>query len=270
MEVSHLWEAWSWKKKLNGRDSRGGIGITFYQLFQFQQPAPLYNAPHTGNKKAPHTLCAKPTPSHWKWRKTCLQGQQIPPGCLFETLISQKWLKVLGSKPIYPTRSPKLLLNVVHDRTPKSKGSKVVIIFLHLMWFCPCWGGTLFWPKVNIQYLPEQVASYTSYFFPNWEPHAKFQAILTGRFWDLWKKYHFLGMGAPHYTRRQTGPSPAGNDKRFDKIRKKPWSWPPSGNWGRPVALFGIRRRRACLGMPTDGGRWCEYVALTLVMFEWK
>ena len=24
---------------------------------------------------------------------------------------------------------------------------------------------------------------------------------------------------------------------------------------GRPVALFGIRRRRACLGMPTDGGR---------------
>ena len=35
-------------------------------------------------------------------------------------------------------------------------------------------------------------------------------------------------MGAPHYTRRQTGPSPAGNDKRFDKIRKKPWSWPPS------------------------------------------
>ena len=97
------------------------------------------------------------------------------------------------------------------------------------MWFCPCWGGTLFWPKVNIQYLPEQVASYTSYFFPNWEPHAKFQAILTGRFWDLWKKYHFLGMGAPHYTRRQTGPSPAGNDKGFDKIRKKPWSWPPSG-----------------------------------------
>ena len=88
-------------------------------------------------------------------------------------------------------------------------------------------GGTLFWPKVNIQYLPEQVASYTSYFFPNWEPHAKFQAILMGRFWDLWKKYHFLGMGAPHYTRRQTGPSPAGNDKRFDKIRKKPWSWPP-------------------------------------------
>ena len=32
-------------------------------------------------------------------------------------------------------------------------------------------------------------------------------------------------------------------------------SGPPSGNWGRPVALFGIRRRRACLGMPTDGGR---------------
>ena len=216
------------EKKLNGRDSRGGIGITFYQLFQFQQPAPLYNAPQTGNKKAPHTRCANSTPSHWKWRKTCLQGQHIPPGCLFETLISQKWLKVLGSKPIYPTRSPKLLLNVVHDRTPKSKGSKVVIIFLHLMWFCPCWGGTLFWPKVNIQYLPEQVASYTSYFFPNWEPHAKFQAILMGRFWDLWKKYHFLGMGAPHYTRRQTGPSPAGNDKRFDKIRKKPWSWPPS------------------------------------------
>ena len=31
---------------------------------------------------------------------------------------------------------------------------------------------------------------------------------------------------------------------------------PAPSKCGRPVALFGIRRRRACLGMPTDGGSW--------------
>ena len=32
---------------------------------------------------------------------------------------------------------------------------------------------------------------------------------------------------------------------------------------GRRWSGFVIRRRRACLGMPTDGGRWYECVELT-------
>ena len=46
------------------------------------------------------------------------------------------------------------------------------------------------------------------------------------------------------------GPSPS-----WQRIEWKKNSRPPS-KCGRPVALFGIRRRRACLGMPTDGGSW--------------
>ena len=28
---------------------------------------------------------------------------------------------------------------------------------------------------------------------------------------------------------------------------------------------FGIRRRRACLGMPTDGGRWCKVCGVDII-----
>ena len=44
-------------------------------------------------------------------------------------------------------------------------------------------------------------------------------------------------------------------------VRKTP---APSGY--RVRIYLAICRRRACLGMPTDGGRWCKDGALTLVM----
>ena len=34
------------------------------------------------------------------------------------------------------------------------------------------------------------------------------------------------------------------------------------------MGTFDISRPRACLGMPTDGGRRCGYVALTLMMIS--
>ena len=44
------------------------------------------------------------------------------------------------------------------------------------------------------------------------------------------------------------GPSPS-----WQRIEQKKNSRPPSGY--RAYVYLGIRRRRACLGMPTDGGR---------------
>ena len=52
---------------------------------------------------------------------------------------------------------------------------------------------------------------------------------------------YFHQVGAGPYPRIRAK-SPSKRRGHLDKI-------------GRPVALFGIRRRRACLGMPTDGGR---------------
>ena len=39
----------------------------------------------------------------------------------------------------------------------------------------------------------------------------------------------------------------------------------------RVYVYLGIRRRRACLGMPTDGGRWCWYVGVSwnVVKYQW-
>ena len=58
-------------------------------------------------------------------------------------------------------------------------------------------------------------------------------------------------------SRRRTLPAPPWL-KLVEKTR------PPSGY--RVRIYFAIRRRRACLGMPTDGGRWCVWGALTLEM----
>ena len=58
-----------------------------------------------------------------------------------------------------------------------------------------------------------------------------------------------LGVGEPETQERARGPT---HTRHFLERIEIP---APSGNWGRPVALFGIHRRRACLGMPTDGGR---------------
>ena len=58
-----------------------------------------------------------------------------------------------------------------------------------------------------------------------------------------------LGVGEPETQERARGPT---HTRHFlERIEI-----PAPSKWGRPVALFGIRRRRACLGMPTDGGRW--------------
>ena len=59
----------------------------------------------------------------------------------------------------------------------------------------------------------------------------------------------YLGVGKPKTQERARGPT---HTRRIPYRMEIP---APSGNWGRQVALFGIRRRRACLGMPTDGGR---------------
>ena len=63
---------------------------------------------------------------------------------------------------------------------------------------------------------------------------------------------------APRYPKLGTGPSPASPYFNVltgtDHLAK---------DCGRRLSGFVIRRRRACLGMPTDGGRWYESVALT-------
>ena len=47
-----------------------------------------------------------------------------------------------------------------------------------------------------------------------------------------------------------------------DSSKKKVGVTPPhlaaNALGGVVLKEFGIRRRRACLGMPTDGGRWCK------------
>ena len=79
------------------------------------------------------------------------------------------------------------------------------------------------------------------------EPHAKFQQNRMGGFRDrcfegVFYEVSFLSWGAGSGS-LPTRPEEVGRcPDHLEKI-------------GRPVALMGIRRRRACLGMPTDGGR---------------
>ena len=56
---------------------------------------------------------------------------------------------------------------------------------------------------------------------------------------------------APRYPKLGTGPSPA--SPYFNVLTGTDHL---AGERERRWKVFGIRRRRACLGMPTNGGRW--------------
>ena len=67
---------------------------------------------------------------------------------------------------------------------------------------------------------------------------------------------------APRYPKLGTGPSPA--SPYFNVLTGTDHLAEDCGcRWSG----FVIRRRRACLGMPTDGGRWYECVELTRRVF---
>ena len=83
-----------------------------------------------------------------------------------------------------------------------------------------------------------------------------FRKIVWLKLWDLVEFCTFRW--ASNSSRSSRGPTHSSMQKHVEKTR------PPSGY--RAYVYLGIRRRRACLGMPTDGGRWCKDGALTLVM----
>ena len=101
---------------------------------------------------------------------------------------------------------------------------------------------------VNIPHLELKTPLLTFSYNCYTEVHAKIQRDPTGGFRNRFPGGHFFEWQNLNYLGRWTGPSPRGQNG---------WESPrPPSKCGRPVALFGIRRRRACLGMPTDGGSW--------------
>ena len=79
---------------------------------------------------------------------------------------------------------------------------------------------------------------------------AKFQPNRMASLRDPGIQGAYLGVGKPKTQERARGPT---HTRRIPYRMEIP---APSGRVRVGFMVFGIRRRKACLGMPTDGGRW--------------
>ena len=75
-----------------------------------------------------------------------------------------------------------------------------------------------------------------------------FRKIVWLKLWDLVEFCTFRW--ASNSSRSSRGPTHSSMQKHVEKTR-------PPRTAGVGLKVFGIRRRRACLGMPTDDVRWC-------------